>query len=262
MTSISALFATRLAGHVGSVGEASTIPGGARGGGASHGPAKNWDRHVENMELLAGTTSFCALRDRILELADLSESDRVLDVGAGTGLLALACAPRVAHVSAVDISPAMCDHLEEKRQSLGIGNLEVMTDSATSLPLADGSVDVVLSNYCFHHLRDAEKPRALAEARRVLRPGGRLVFGDMMFAVSLANPRDRAVIGRLIRRMVARGPAGVLRVLKNAARHVSGRGEHPARAEWWRAALAEAGFTEIAVEALDHEGGIASARRP
>lgn len=223
---------------------------------------KNWDAHVEHIERLTETPAFGDLRRRIVALARLQTTDTLLDVGAGTGLLALAAAPRVAHVTALDVSPAMCERLETKRRQLGIENVAIVMGSATELPLADDAVDVVVSNYCFHHLSDNEKARALAEIWRVLRPGGRLVLGDMMFGLNLAHRRDRAVILRLVRRMLGHGPAGLLRVMRNAARVITGRGEHPARVDWWRDALLRARFVEVSAHPLDHEGGIASARRP
>lgn len=211
---------------------------------------------------MADSPGFKALRDRILELARLSSSDRLLDIGAGTGLLAVAAAPYVASVSALDSSPAMGSHLERKVHRLGIDNAQILLGSAARLPLADSSFDVVLSNYCFHHLTDAEKVLALAEIKRVLRPGGQLVFGDMMFRIGIADRRDRAVIALLVKRMIQHGPAGLLRLAKNATRIAAGRWEHPAGVAWWRDALLHAGFVEVAVQELEHEGGIASARAP
>jgi ubiquinone/menaquinone biosynthesis C-methylase UbiE len=224
--------------------------------------AKDWDEHVDNLEQMADSPAFRALRDRILALASLKASDRLLDVGAGTGLLALAAAPHVARVSALDTSPAMCRHLVRKFERLGIANAEVLVNSATELPHANATVDVVVSNYCLHHLDDLAKHRALAEIRRVLRPGGRLVFGDMMFRLGVVDRRDRAVIALLVKRMVRLGPAGLLRLVKNATRIATGRWEHPASVQWWRDALLQAGFVEVTVQPLDHEGGIAFARRP
>jgi ubiquinone/menaquinone biosynthesis C-methylase UbiE len=223
---------------------------------------KNWDTHVENMERLAATPAFCEMRDEILELARLEPSDHVLDVGAGTGLLALAAAPSVAQVSALDASPAMCRRLEARLAASGVANVDVLLDDATALPLGDDTVDVVVSNYCLHHLTHADKRAALAEIRRVLRPGGRLVFADMMFSVGLANGRDRAVIVGVARRMLAHGPAGLARLLRHVARVATGRGEHPAPTAWWRDALAAAGLVEVDVRPLQHEGGIAVARTP
>jgi ubiquinone/menaquinone biosynthesis C-methylase UbiE len=214
------------------------------------------------MEQLAQTPGFSSLREEIISLARLSPDDRALDVGAGTGLLTLAAAPQVSRVTALDISAAMCSHLKAKLASLPIHNVDVLVGSATELPLPDGSVDVVLSNYCLHHLNDADKRQALSEIWRVLGPGGRVVIGDMMFYIGLGNARDRALIARFVRTMLRSGPAGLLRLLKNALRLMTGRGEHPAGVDWWHHALKDAGFADIAVWALDHEGGIAVARRP
>jgi ubiquinone/menaquinone biosynthesis C-methylase UbiE len=223
--------------------------------------AKDWDRHVDHVEAMALTSSFGALRDQILKLARLRPDDRLLDIGAGTGLLALAAAPRVAHVTALDISPPMCRRLHSNRRRLGITNVDTLLSSATELPMGDGTVDVVVSNYCFHHMSDAEKRRALGEIHRVLRPDGRLVIADMMFRVGVADPRDRAVLALLAKRMLRKGFSGLLRLAKNALRVLTGRWEHPAGVDWWREALPAAGFAAVRVRALDHEGGIAIARR-
>jgi ubiquinone/menaquinone biosynthesis C-methylase UbiE len=211
---------------------------------------------------MAASPGFQALRDLILKLARLSASDRLLDVGAGTGLLAQAAAPHVARVIAIDASPVMCRRLEQKFADLQLTNARVLLNDATKLQLPESTVDIVVSNYCLHHLRDSDKGLALAEIRRVLRPGGRLVFADMMFHIGVADRRDRAVIALMVRRMVLHGPSGFLRLLKNAMRILTGRWEYPAGVGWWRKALVEAGFIEVSVHALVHEGGIALARKP
>lgn len=223
---------------------------------------KDWDRHVPDAEQIARGTGFQHLRDRILELAAPQRTDVVVDVGCGTGLLALELADRVERVWAIDISPSMIDYLSTKAASADLDNIDGAVASAVSLPLVDACADIVVSNYCFHHLDAAGKRRALDEAMRVLRPGGRLVFGDMMFDLDPADPRNRAVVADKVRAMLRKGPAGALRLTKNAIRLASGRWEHPARADWWCRALHESGFTDVDVTVLDHEGGIAFARRP
>jgi ubiquinone/menaquinone biosynthesis C-methylase UbiE len=168
----------------------------------------------------------------------------------------------VRQVWALDVSGAMCDYLQAEVDGRELENVSMIESTATTVPLLDGSVDLVVSNYCLHHLRDRDKERALAELSRVLRPGGRLVFADMMFRVSLADQRNRAVILGLVGRLLRRGPAGVLRIAKNGFRYLTGRWEQPAEVGWWEAALLRAGFTEVEVRPLEHEGGIATARRP
>lgn len=224
--------------------------------------SKDWDQHVVDAEEVARRPGFQDLRDRILARAAPADGDSAVDVGSGTGLLTLPLASEVDHVWALDISAGMCDYLRVKAASGGISNIDAAVASAVSLPLVDGSADLVVSNYCFHHLSDPDKRRALLEAHRVLRPGGRLAFGDMMFRPALSDPRDRQVVSDKVRAMLRKGPAGVVRLAKNGARFASARWETPARPDWWAQALRETGFSDVEVEALEHEGGIASARKP
>lgn len=223
---------------------------------------KQWDRHVAEAEEVARGHGFIALRDCILERASVSAGETVVDVGAGTGLLTLAVAGRAAKVWAIDVAPAMSEYLRAKAQSAQLPNVETVTASAVSLPLVDESVEVVISNYCLHHLRGEEKDRALAEMYRVLVPGGRVVIGDMMFRLSLSGSRDRKLVAGKIRSIAARGPAGFARLAKNAGRVMTRRWESPERADWWEVAIARAGFIDVGVETMAHEGGIASARKP
>jgi ubiquinone/menaquinone biosynthesis C-methylase UbiE len=222
---------------------------------------KDWDQHVLEAEELASSEGFERLRDEIARLAQPRRDDVVVDVGAGTGLLTLALAPRVAKVWAVDISDAMLEHLTMKAATAELANVEIAPANAVNLPLADGSASLVVSNYCYHHLSDEDKERGLVELFRVLRPGGRVVIGDMMFRVQVTDPRSRRVIASKIRAFLRRGPAGLLRLLKNAFRLLVGRWEQPADADWWRRALAQSGFTDIRVHLLEHEGGIITATR-
>lgn len=223
---------------------------------------KDWNNYVLHAELIARSDGFLAMRQEILERAGLEARDCVIDVGCGTGLLALAAAPRVQKVYAVDIAPAMCDYLGTKAKSGGVTNIELAVGSAASLPLADECSDAVISNYCFHHLGAEGKRMALEEAFRVLRPGGRLVFADMMFALRPGDPRDRQVVSAKAKAMLRKGLPGVLRLLKNGWRIATGKWEHPAPAAWWEAEIARAGFVDITVRELSHEGGIAYARKP
>jgi ubiquinone/menaquinone biosynthesis C-methylase UbiE len=223
---------------------------------------KDWDRYVAHADQLARTPGFQGLRDRILEKAAPGSGDRALDVGTGTGLLALPLSRQASWVWAVDISPAMVECVRARASQRGLGNVGPVVASATELPLEDASVDVAVSNYCFHHLDRAGKRAAISELYRVLSPGGRLVFGDMMFGWRPTNQRDRGIVAAKARAMARRGPSGLVRLARNALRVVTFSGERPAPTEWWRRALLEGGFVDVAVEQLPHEGGVAIARRP
>lgn len=219
------------------------------------------ERHAHHVDELAQTPGFERLREEILSHAELASNDRVLDVGAGTGLLALAIAPYVSHVTAVDNSPAVCRLLEAKARDIAITNLTVVVADARNLPLPSSSIDLALSNYCLHHLDDADKLVALRELARVLRPGGQLVIGDMMFNVGFRTARDRRVVARLAFAMLRNHPAGLLRLLSNVVKTLVAPSERPASVEWWDQALRDNGFCEVRVVALEHEGGIGWARR-
>jgi ubiquinone/menaquinone biosynthesis C-methylase UbiE len=220
-----------------------------------------WDERVETWQEVAESEAFLAIRDRIVELCEPRRDDRVVDLGAGTGLLSLALAPRVHEVVAVDISERMLDRLDDAAAADGIHNVEPLVGDLRRLPLEDESATLVVSNYAFHHLDDAGKELALAEARRILRPGGRLVIGDMMFSLSL-EPRDRRLVLEKIAALLKRGPAGVVRILRNAARVLAGRWEQPAAPETWERMLTARGFENVRIELLEHEAAVAVARRP
>lgn len=223
--------------------------------------AVNWDERVESWDEVAASPAFGRLAQLVIEAAAPVATDHVLDLGAGTGLLSLALAPRVERVVAVDLSEPMLEKLDDNARAREVKNVSLLPADLRSIPLPDESITLAVSNYAFHHLDDAGKELALAEVRRVLAPGGRLVVCDMMFGLSLAA-RDRAVIGGMVWMIAKRGPSGLYRIAKNAARVATGRWEKPAPSGTWEAMLARRQFEEISVRVLENEAGLACARRP
>jgi SAM-dependent methyltransferase len=220
-----------------------------------------WDDRVESWEAVAASPAFRRLADVICALAEPRPDDEVVDLGAGTGLLTLALAPTVRAVTAVDSSTAMLGRLSEKAARAELSNIRPVVADLRCLPLPDESVTLAVSNYALHHLSDEAKELALGEVRRVLIPGGRLVLCDMMFALSL-DPRDRRVILDKLLLLGKRGPAGLARIAKNGIRILTRSWEHPAPVRSWERMLARRHFGDISVRLLEHEAGVALARRP
>jgi SAM-dependent methyltransferase len=114
----------------------------------------------------------------LIDLAQISEGDRVLDAGSGIGGTArLIAAERGARVTAVDLTPEYCEVAKWLNDVVGLSDMiEVRTADATELPFDAGSFDLVVSQHV--QMNVADKRRLYAEARRVLVPGGRLALWD------------------------------------------------------------------------------------
>lgn len=125
-------------------------------------------------------------RPAMLELAGDVHGRRVLDAGCGSAPLAAALRDRGAVVSAFDLSPAM---VALARERLGDEADVTVADLGELLPYGEDSFDVVVCSLALHYLQDWAAP--LAELRRVLRPGGRLVVSVPHPSVYLFNYRDR-----------------------------------------------------------------------
>ena len=126
-----------------------------------------------------------AIKRRVLARAGIEDGDDVLDVGSGTGTLAVAAARASSRVNVTGLD-ADASILARARRRAADADLEIRFDEGRSsaLPYADESFDVVLSTLVFHHLPDEAKRQTAEEIARVLRPGGRLVVGD------LGRPQD------------------------------------------------------------------------
>ncbi|MFO0968562.1 MAG: methyltransferase domain-containing protein [Gemmataceae bacterium] len=128
----------------------------------------------------SATESFCGV-GAPLALGELWPGQTVLDLGSGAGLDSLLAARRVGptgKVVGVDLCPEMVDKARRNAQLLELSNIEFLEAGIEKLPLADGSVDVVISNGVFNLCPD--KRAVLAEAFRVLRQGGRLQMADIL----------------------------------------------------------------------------------
>ena len=134
-------------------------------------------RHAEEWDTIRALHS----PDRRVEAA-LAEAlgetpvGMLLDVGTGTGRIAELLAPRATRVTAFDKSPEMLRIARARLQHLPTGSVDLVQGEFTALPFADAAFDTVTFHQVLHYAQEPEK--ALAEAARVARPGGRIAVVD------------------------------------------------------------------------------------
>ncbi|MCU4800434.1 arsenite methyltransferase [Halobacteria archaeon HArc-gm2] len=161
-------------------------------------------------------------------IAGLGEGERVLDLGSGAGFDCFLAAQEVGpegSVVGVDMTPAMIEKARDNVEANDATNVEFRLGEIEHLPVADASVDVILSN-CVVNLSPA-KPQVFREAFRVLRPGGRLAISDVVLTAAL--------------------PADVRGDPSSVASCIAGASPVPDL----ESMLADAGFESVAIEPKD-----------
>jgi arsenite methyltransferase len=199
------------------------------------------DTEVFGAALYEGTETKGATATAV---ADLHEGETVLDLGSGAGADVLISAQRVGQTGraiGLDMTDEMLDLARANAAEAGVENVEFVKGYMEEIPLADATVDVIVSN-CVLNL-SGDKPKVLAEAARVLRPGGRFAVSDVIAGPDMdeATRADLAAYTGCI--------AGAL------------------TEDEFRAGLTAAGFTEIEIRETHrvHEHAISAiirARKP
>jgi ubiquinone/menaquinone biosynthesis C-methylase UbiE len=159
-----------------------------------------WARFYDAASWLLSLGKAPAIRRTTLELAEVAPGDRVLDVGCGTGSLAIAAKGKVGpdgEVHGIDAAPEMIEvarrKADKKRADVGfqVGLIE-------DIPFPDGQFDLVLNSFVLHHLPHDLKRKGFAEIQRVLKPGGRFLAADF-------GPGRDSLIGHVVRALVGHG---------------------------------------------------------
>lgn len=114
---------------------------------------------------------------RLGEWLDDDKQANLLDIGCGAGHASFTAAPRVAKVTAYDLSEGMVAVVAQEAEKRGLSNITCTQGPAEVLPFTDNSFDIVISRYSAHHWHDIQA--ALMEIRRVLKPGGRFIMMDI-----------------------------------------------------------------------------------
>jgi len=199
--------------------------------------------------------------EAVLQEAAGDPSRRAVDLGCGSGQLTIPLARAVSSVMAVDISPRMIELLADNAARAGATNIEGVASPIERLDLAPGSLDLVVSNYAFHHLRDRDKAAVVAQAARWLRPGGRLIVGDMMFGRG-GDERDRQIISSKVALLLKKGPGGWWRIAKNSVRYLFRFQERPVSMSAWTAMFRAAGLEDVQAIPVVNEAAVVSGTKP
>lgn len=150
-------------------------------------------REIDQLPL-AVTESFCGVGNP-LGLRELHPGETVLDLGCGAGLdcfLAARLVGPLGTVVGVDMTEKMIEKAQYHATVLGVENVMFFLGRIEDFPRDDETVDVVIANGVFNLC--ADKPRALAESYRVLKPGGRLQMADIMLEEQV-TPEEVARLG-------------------------------------------------------------------
>jgi ubiquinone/menaquinone biosynthesis C-methylase UbiE len=172
---------------------------GRSGGGQDHQTSgklldRGWryDAEVWLFDTFAMRGQIRQLRSKVVDVAGIGAGRRLLDVGCGTGTLAILAARLGgpdAQVSGIDPAPRQIARAKAKARRAGL-DIDFRQGVIEDLPFDEASVDAVTSTLMMHHLPDELKAKGLAEIGRVLKPGGRVVIAD--FTRSDHNHEDPA----------------------------------------------------------------------
>jgi arsenite methyltransferase len=153
-------------------------------------------RHVEAVYT---TPDVVQQRRVLLQTLDLRPGEHALDIGSGPGFLACEMAAAIGpegRVVGIDPSESMLALSARRERAAGSAPVEFRAGDALALPFADESFDVAVSTQVYEYV--ADMPRALAEARRVLRSGGRLLVLDTDWDSIVWHCSDRERMRRVL----------------------------------------------------------------
>jgi ubiquinone/menaquinone biosynthesis C-methylase UbiE len=206
-------------------------------------------------------------------LAELKSGEVVLDLGSGGGIDVLLSARRVGpngKVYGLDMTDEMLALARENQAKAGVSNVEFVKGTIDAIPLPDRSVDVIISN-CVINLA-ADKDRVLAEAFRVLKPGGRFAVSDIVLERELPENLQRSIAlwtGCVAGALTMDGYAHKLRAagFEHASFEITRRYERDDLVEMARSIPAGEGGPAAVLEQLDAVAGVVTscfirARRP
>lgn len=220
-----------------------------------------WTRRAASWDHGAGNNpGLVKVVERAIVESEPGATMDCIDLGCGSGQLTLRLAPMVRSIRAIDVSQAMIDLLLQNASAAGVTNVTGEAVPIERLTVESGSVDLVVTNYALHHLRDPDKAVLVRRAHEWLRPGGRLVVGDMMFGRG-GDARDRAIISSKLTLLIRKGPGGWWRIAKNSGRYLLRFQERPVSMASWVQMCMAAGFEDVQAVPVVNEAAVVRATK-
>jgi ubiquinone/menaquinone biosynthesis C-methylase UbiE len=199
------------------------------------------------------------LLDLTVKNSRVRQSDRVLDIGCGTGLLALKFLKAAdCSITAVDNSKEMLAIFQDKIKKLDLGKQIVCkVMDADSIKFPPKSFDIAASTVTLHHLK--EKLHPIRKIYRVLKPGGRFIVGDIDMDTTGRHTdikRFKRVINVLEQEWIASLESGdvntFVRLFDNGLKHILNQGEYCVSLKQWADICKKAGFRKVAIKKVPH----------
>ena len=214
---------------------------------------KNWSNEFD--ETLGKMTRHHRMLELAVRLSKARDGERVLDIGCGTGLLALTFLRKSdCRVTGIDVSEEMLSYFAKKIEGLSLGGrVQCAVGDAAALKFKDESFDVVASTVAMHHIRDKEP--VIRRIFALLKPRGRFVLGelDMDTTGELTDVRRLKRIlaffnEEWVQALKDGGVEAFRRMYDNAKKHILNDGEYCISMHQWKGLCRKAGFEHVAVK--------------
>ena len=215
-------------------------------------------------DILPRVPEYQMMVKNIVEYAGVKDGDTVLDIGCGTGFLSLKFVDAVeCKLTAIDLSEEMLAVFRDKLNRMNdkgydfLDLIELKPGNAVNLPFKDETFDIVASSAVMHHVTPGEKPTALKEIYRVLKPGGKFLLGELNFDTS-GDHNDIKRLERLMGNFTtlftllieSLGAEVLDKMFDNAKKHLLNHGEYAISIEKWADLCKDVGFDVINREVL------------
>ena len=216
---------------------------------------KDWSDEYDNT--LGKVDRHNKLLDLVVDLSGVKDGEKVLDIGCGTGLLSLKFLEKAdCIIYGIDNSFEMLEIFKEKIKKLNLADkISLEFGDAENINFEDEKFDVIASTVTLHHLKD--KYPAVKKIYEILKPGGRLLIGDIDVDTTgdLEDPERLLRIldflkDEFVLALKGGGVKAFSRMYDNGKKHILNDGEYCVSFKQWKEICEKAGFNEIALKSL------------